>query len=156
MNVFIISIISLIFGIITLANWEELEGLIKGVIGTCGLFFTIIGGVGILMSLLVAWGSYDNYIDAKVFFHTTQEQFSSALIIYESSKVLEVSSGTDLVNNNFQESYAGMLKNLRDHIVRYNRVIEEKKILMESWFLRPFIYPPDEDMVPIKLMDIVR
>ena len=108
----------------------------------------------LIASLLIYPVSYFTYVDARTFFHTTQEQYSSSVKLCGDNKILEITASTDIVNNGYQEGYKKFLIDLRNSIIDYNETITSKRIMGENWLLKPLIYQPDKDMIPIKLINV--
>ncbi len=120
--------------------------------GIAAMFAIMLTGVYLL---IVPIFSYFDYLDNRVFFDTTQEQYITSLKTYGDNKVLEISSYTDFVNQGFQENYADFLNDLRSNIVKYNRTTSINRLLNRNWLLKGFVVLPDNDMITIRLSEAI-
>ena len=54
----------------------------------------------------------------------------------------------------YQENMADMIKELRENIVRYNKVVNKKRIYGKNLFFSWYIVKPDDDMKSLTLKEV--
>lgn len=119
----------------------------------CGL----IGGavsVAILAiaPLMVFTTSYGNYIDAKAFNDATYAQYENAIAIYSEHAALDLKTAfTDSKHQGYQKNIADFIRDLRDNVVKYNKVVIGKEIWKQSKWFNWFIVDLDTGMKKITM-----
>ena len=106
---------------------------------------------------LITWGvSYSTYVNARTFYDITKEQYSESIVMYEDKAVLNINenSFTDMKYKGYQENMAEMIKTLRENIVKYNKVVNKKRIYGKNLFFSWYIVKPDDDMSSLTLREV--
>lgn len=101
------------------------------------------------------WGSYNTYLDSRAFFSATKEQYRSALTVYKDHATIDIkaASFTDFKYQGYQEQIAGFVTTLRKRVTKYNETIIKKRAMKSNFLFEHTIVAPDEDMVPINLLE---
>jgi hypothetical protein len=131
---------------------KKLVGMLQGV-----MVSTVILG---LVCCLMWAVSYNTYLDlhryrASFELHTTAISFYSEKGVQEFNGVpgKEI---TDLKYNNYQHTMGELIRDLRNTVDAYNRILVSKRqiksTLMWSWM----IVSPDDDMQPIVLSQFLK
>ena len=123
-------------------RWQNVLGwsIIFGVV-SCVIF----GGI---------WGSsYNSYVDTRVFYDATREQYAEAVTVYKDHAVIDMGKATftDFKYQGYQDNVAELVIHLRNEIVNYNKTITEKRVMARNPLFSWFIIEPDDDMKIIKM-----
>ena len=115
----------------------------------CFVFTLII----IFLFVIAKWVSYDNYVDLRVKYDATIEQYAGAIEMYEDKAVIDVEKAafTDFKYQGYQENTADFIKGLRYEVVKYNKGLISKRLYEKNPFFGAFIVGPDDDMKILSL-----
>ena len=143
----IILVLIAICVVITLTIWK-LECWQDGVVSS------VVCAAILLFIFAIPWGlSYDSYVDARTFYDTTREQYSSAVVIYQDAAVIDMGKAafTDLKYQGYQDNISSFIKDMRRRIVWYNKMVQSKRIMKKNPFFSWLIVNADEDMKLIRM-----
>jgi membrane-bound metal-dependent hydrolase YbcI (DUF457 family) len=109
-----------------------------------------------LVHLITWWVSYSGYVTARTFYDITKEQYSESIVMYENKAVLNINenSFTDMKYTGYQENMADMIKTLRKNVVKYNTLVNKKRIYGKNLFFSWYIVKPDDDMRSLTLREV--
>jgi hypothetical protein len=142
---FLVFVLLLVFGAVNrVEGGQETPILIL----SQGLFLVLFVNVAIISV------SYHNYLEAKTFFEATNEQYSSAISMYEGYARLSLarSSLTDFKDQNYQNNLGKFVQDLKIKVISYNEIITKKRILKDNPIFSWLIIAPDDNMVPLLLL----
>ena len=144
MIIFLIT--AMLFGLILYYLWKEDEVWA----------FILWTAIWCLIHLITWWVSYSSYVDARTFYDITKEQYSESIVMYGDKAILNINenSFTDMKYKGYQENIAEMIKTLRENIVRYNNVVNKKRIYGKNLFFNWYIVQPDDDMKSLTLKEV--
>jgi hypothetical protein len=99
--------------------------------------------------------SYHSYVDMRTKYDATLEQYKGAVTMYADHATIDIERAafTDFKYQGYQEHIAGFVKALRNKIVLYNRTFISKRILDRNIMFNWLIIAPDDDMVPISMLE---
>ena len=97
--------------------------------------------------------SYDDYLDQRAFYDATVEQYASAITMYDDYAEIDVESAawTDLKYQGYQDNISGLIRNLRDRIIRYNEAFVKKNRYHKNPFFSWLVVGMDDDMKILKM-----
>lgn len=119
-----------------------------------GIAASIIAlAIWVIIIGFLKWWSYGNYVDDRVFFDATREQYTESVRMYKDYALLDVNGAawTDLKYQGYQENAAAFIKDLRGKVVEYNESILSKRVVKKNIWFNWFITVPDDDMVVIRM-----
>jgi len=111
-------------------------------------------GIAVVIPCIVAGTSYSSYIDAKTFHNATCHQYEQAIEGYSSKALMNEGAKdafTDSKYNNYQNNIAELIRDYRDAMIGYNKVITGKKIWKDNTLFGWFIITVDPDMKELDL-----
>jgi len=142
-------------------------GLVALIVGACCIInnwcndraFGI--AIGLLMILIISPGifapiitSYTTYLDIKSFYVGVEEQYRSAIEMYEEKAIIDVDKAfTDLKYQGYQEQIANFIVSLREKIADYNYMYIQKKIMDDNPLFSWYIIAPDSSMKLLSLKE---
>jgi len=119
-------------------------------------------GWGVTLTIFVAlvwgasvWGSYNSYLNDRAFFSATKEQYRSALTVYKDHATIDIKAAafTDFKYQGYQQHVADFIITLRKKVTKYNKSIVTKRVMKVNPLFNWMIVAPDDDMVPINLLE---
>lgn len=110
-----------------------------------------------VFSLLVAGSfalavilSYTTSVEAEAVYQSLALTHSQAIEVYEGKTVLHLDSLTDFRYAGYQESMSGLIRDVRDEVYEYNRLIIRKRILRRNIFFGWYVHSPDLPVIELK------
>lgn len=105
-------------------------------------------GASLVIFGALSAGSYKTYLDARSFYTSTVEQYATAVDIYGEKAVIDIEAVafTDFKYKGYQENIAGFVKDLRNEIVKYNKMMVAKMTMDKNPLFSWLIVAPDKDM----------
>jgi hypothetical protein len=105
-------------------------------------------------------GSYSTYLDLHKY-RASFEIRATAVSFYSEKGIQEfnVVPGkeiTDLKYNNYQTMVGELIRDLRNTVEEYNRVLVSKRQIKSTLFWSWMIIGPDDDMQPVSLSEILK
>ena len=97
-----------------------------------------------LISCFIWAKSYTNYVDMKTFYDVTNEQYTSAIMMYKDKAIIDVDkvSFTDFKYEGYQKEISSFIKELRGKITTYNNMYVSKMILKKNFMFNIYIIAP--------------
>lgn len=127
------------------AGFGEIDGAAKGTAAfVVGLIFASI------FSILFWSFSYTNYLDAQKIYQGTIAQYKGAIEVYEDKAVINTRQLTDFGHGKYNESMADLIRDLRNEVVRHNKIVIGKRIMGDNIFFNWFIIGEDD----LKLLEV--
>ena len=123
------------------------------------IFGAIVCTIVLLIIVVAVIGtSYSSYINTKTFYTATIEQYRGAITMYEDAAALDIEKAafTDFVYKDYQNNVAGMIMDLRNKVIEYNKKLISKRIMNESFMFNWLIIAPDKDMKIIRMVERVK
>ena len=109
----------------------------------------------ITLVFIIAWsfGSYFEYTNAKIFLENNQKQYANCITLYKNTAILNLSSKelTDMKYSGYQQGVKDFIKDFRNRIVWYNKIVERQRIFNKGIIFNWITFMPDENMIPIHL-----
>lgn len=108
------------------------------------------------LAFIIIWiSSYNTYLDCRSFYDATVIQYRDQITMYKNEAQLDVKalSYTDFKYEGYQKEMATNIRTLTDGVVKYNKLIIEKRIMKKNLFFSWLIVSPDDDMVTISLIE---
>ncbi len=114
--------------------------------------------VMVVILAFVLGNSYTSYLNTRTFYDATVEQYRGAITMYEDAAALDIKKAafTDFVYQGYQDNVAGMIMDLRNKVIKYNKRLISKRIMNESFMFNWLIIAPDKDMKIIRLVERVK
>jgi hypothetical protein len=131
---------------------ERLENTLIGI---------TISGVILGFICCCIWGqSYDTYLDLHKY-RASFEVRATAVSFYSEKGVAEFNiipgkEVTDLKYNHYQNTVGELIRDLRNTVEGYNRIVVSKQQMKSSLFWSWMIIGPDDDMQPIVLSQLLK
>jgi len=111
-------------------------------------------GIATIIPCIIAGGSYSNYIDAKRFHNATHHQYEQAIQSYSDRALMNPGAKTALTDskyNNYQDNIAKLIRDYRNTLINYNRIVVGKIIWKNNILFGWFIVELDPDMKELAL-----
>lgn len=114
--------------------------------------------VGVIVNIVAMCVSYGTYVKSRSAYDSIIAQHRGAIELYNDKAVLNLSktsmaSMTDFKYEGYQNNMADFISSLRNSVIRYNETIITKRILHKNIFFKWIIVLPDQDMLPINIID---
>lgn len=111
----------------------------------------IVGLMFVSLFCILFWSfSYSNYLDAQKIYQGTVAQYKGSIEVYEDKAVINTGQLTDFGHGKYNESIAHLIRDLRNEVVRYNKIVIGKRIMSDSIFFNWFIIGEDD----LKLLEV--
>lgn len=128
-----------------IAGFGEIDGIAKG----AAVF--IVGLIFVSLFSFFFWTlSYTSYLDAQKIYQGTMAQYKSSIEVYEDKAVINTGQLTDFGHGKYNESIAHLIRDLRNEVVRHNKIVIGKRIMSDSIFFNWFVIGEDD----LKLLEV--
>jgi len=105
-----------------------------------GIAATIVLTVLLYVLVVCISCSYETSLNAKATYETIALAHPQAIEYYQEKVILYESSLTDFKYQGYQESLSSMIKDLRDTINKYNKIVIKKRMLKKNSFFGLFTH----------------
>jgi len=107
-----------------------------------------------VISMMLLFGSYENYVNLRATYDGTIGQYKQAIVMYADRAELDVAQASliDMKYQGYQENMAMFIKDTRKSIVKYNKNMLKKRIMNKNWVFSWLIIDVDDDMKVINLV----
>jgi len=117
--------------------------------------FAAVCLIGAFVIGICTLNSYRSYMDIKAFYNGGYQQYADT--VNEYNRIISTNRGsgqeiTDLKFQGFQKSMADLIREQRQQVVNYNRIVVEKRILAQNPLVGCFVFVPDSDMEILPLI----
>jgi len=109
----------------------------------------------VFVALMASGASYSDYISLRTTYDGIVEQYRDAVDLYgEKAIAIDAQKAfalTDFGHQGYQAAMSSFIKDLRETVTTYNRILIKKRILGKNIFFGWYITEPDPDMKILQL-----